>query len=135
VSPKERCRRYISREKLGASSTLSNGTEKPTDWNAIKLAQSQSGDSVTCDNGSFGQHKEQPKKGALTPKAHGEKLLEPTRQRPKSNADECWEKTPGLDKLVLKTPAARGKMVDVLAHYTVWNAQTSETSIYTQKQQ
>ena len=30
--------------------------------------------------------------------------------------------TPGVDKLVIKTPAARGKMVDVLAYYTLWKA-------------
>src|SRR3989449_9874320 len=30
--------------------------------------------------------------------------------------------TPGVDKLVIKTPAARGKMVDALAHYTLWKA-------------
>ncbi len=31
--------------------------------------------------------------------------------------------TPGIDKLVLKTPAARAKMVDALAHFTLWKAQ------------
>jgi RNA-directed DNA polymerase len=30
--------------------------------------------------------------------------------------------TPGVDKLVIKTPAARGSMVDVLAHYSLWKA-------------
>src|SRR6266566_406706 len=30
--------------------------------------------------------------------------------------------TPGVDKLVIKTPAARGKMVDALAHYSPWKA-------------
>ena len=30
--------------------------------------------------------------------------------------------TPGVDKLVIKTPAARGRMVDVLAHYSLWKA-------------
>src|SRR2546421_1283102 len=30
--------------------------------------------------------------------------------------------TPGVDKLVLKTPAARGRMVDTLAHYSLWKA-------------
>jgi RNA-directed DNA polymerase len=30
--------------------------------------------------------------------------------------------TPGVDKLVIKTPAARGRMVDILAHYTLWKA-------------
>jgi RNA-directed DNA polymerase len=30
--------------------------------------------------------------------------------------------TPGVDKLVIKTPAARGRMVDTLAHYTLWKA-------------
>jgi RNA-directed DNA polymerase len=31
--------------------------------------------------------------------------------------------TPGVDKLVLKTPAARGRLVDVLANYSLWQAQ------------
>src|SRR5690349_19836040 len=30
--------------------------------------------------------------------------------------------TPGVDKVLLKTPAARGRMVDHLAHYTLWTA-------------
>jgi RNA-directed DNA polymerase len=30
--------------------------------------------------------------------------------------------TPGVDKLVIKTPAARGRMVDALAHYSLWKA-------------
>ncbi|GHO82397.1 hypothetical protein KSZ_04030 [Dictyobacter formicarum] len=30
--------------------------------------------------------------------------------------------TPGVDKLVIKTPDARGKMVDALAHYSLWKA-------------
>src|SRR5260370_10624345 len=30
--------------------------------------------------------------------------------------------TPGMDKLVIKTPAARGKLVDYLAHYSPWKA-------------
>src|SRR5690348_10967723 len=31
-------------------------------------------------------------------------------------------KTPGVDKVLLKTPAARGRMVDHLAHYQLWRA-------------
>src|SRR5215472_14586890 len=30
--------------------------------------------------------------------------------------------TPGMDKLVIKTPAARGRMVDALAHHSFWKA-------------
>jgi RNA-directed DNA polymerase len=30
--------------------------------------------------------------------------------------------TPGVDKVLLKTPAARGRMVDHLAHYKLWTA-------------
>ena len=30
--------------------------------------------------------------------------------------------TPGVDKLVIKTPEARGRMVDILAHSTLWKA-------------
>src|SRR6266576_2082913 len=30
--------------------------------------------------------------------------------------------TPGVDKLVVKTPEARGRMVDHLAHYSAWKA-------------
>ena len=32
------------------------------------------------------------------------------------------KKTPGVDKVLLKTPAARGRMVDHLAHYQLWKA-------------
>ena len=31
--------------------------------------------------------------------------------------------TPGVDKQVLKTPAARGRMVDALANFSLWQAQ------------
>jgi len=31
-------------------------------------------------------------------------------------------KTPGVDKVLLKTPEARGRMVDHLAHYQLWRA-------------
>jgi RNA-directed DNA polymerase len=31
--------------------------------------------------------------------------------------------TPGVDKLILKTPAARGRMVDALGNYSIWQAQ------------
>src|SRR5215469_9906569 len=31
-------------------------------------------------------------------------------------------KTPGVDRVLLKTPAARGRMVDHLAHYQIWTA-------------
>ncbi len=30
--------------------------------------------------------------------------------------------TPGVDKVLLKTPAARGRMVDHLAHFQIWTA-------------
>src|SRR5258707_10161498 len=30
--------------------------------------------------------------------------------------------TPGVDKLVIKTPAARGRMADALAYYHLWKA-------------
>ncbi len=30
--------------------------------------------------------------------------------------------TPGVDKVLLKTPAARGRMVEYLAHYQIWTA-------------
>ena len=32
------------------------------------------------------------------------------------------ENTPGVDKLAIKTPAARGRMVDALARYSLWQA-------------
>jgi RNA-directed DNA polymerase len=32
------------------------------------------------------------------------------------------KKTPGVDKVLLKTPEARGRMVDHLAHYQLWKA-------------
>ncbi|NWJ47126.1 MAG: group II intron reverse transcriptase/maturase [Chloroflexi bacterium] len=35
-------------------------------------------------------------------------------------------KTPGLDKVVVKTPAARGKLVDELCQYQTWKAQPAK---------
>jgi RNA-directed DNA polymerase len=31
--------------------------------------------------------------------------------------------TPGIDKVVIKTPEARGRLVDMLHHYQPWKAQ------------
>ena len=41
-------------------------------------------------------------------------------------------KTPGVDKVLLKTPEARGRMVDHLAHYQLWRAKPAR-SVYIAK--
>ena len=101
---------------------LANGTEKPTDWNAINWRKANRAIRNLRQRifraAQEGNLKKVRSLQKLMVKSYSNRLVS-VRRVTQMNAGK---NTPGLDKLVLKTPAARGKMVDVLAHYTVWNA-------------
>src|SRR5260221_10923128 len=102
--------------------SLANGTEKRTDWNAINWRKANR----TVRNlrrriFRATQERDQKKVRSLQKlmlKSYSNRLVS-VRRVTQTNAGK---NTPGMDKLVIKTPAARGRMVDDLAHYTLWKA-------------
>jgi RNA-directed DNA polymerase len=101
---------------------LANGTEKQTAWNAINWPKANR----TVRNlrqRLFRAAQESNLKKVrslqkLMLKSYSNRLVS-VRRVAQINAGKH---TPGVDKLVLKTPAARGNMVDHLAHVTLWKA-------------
>src|SRR6266436_3506851 len=101
---------------------LANGTEKQTDWNAIDWRKANR----TVRNlrqrifraAQEGNLKKVRSLQKLMLKSYSNRLVS-VRRVAQINAGK---NTPGVDKLVLKTPAARGRMVDALAHYQPWKA-------------
>ena|SRR2546425_2047665 len=99
-----------------------NGTEKQTEWNAIDWRKANR--TVrnlrrrifrAAQEGSLNKVRSLQK---LMLKSYSNRLVS-VRRVAQINAGKH---TPGVDKLVIKTPAARGRMVDLLAHYTLWKA-------------
>ena len=101
---------------------LANGTEKQTDWNAVNWRKANR----TVRNlrqrlFRATQERDLNKVRSLQKlmlKSYSNRLVS-VRRVAQINAGKD---TPGVDKLVLKTPAARGRMVDHLAHFTLWKA-------------
>jgi len=101
---------------------LANGTEKQTDWNAIDWRKAnrivrnlrQRIFRATQEGNQKKVHSLQK----LMLKSYSNRLVS-VRRVTQINAGK---NTPGVDKLVIKTPAARARMVDTLAHYTLWMA-------------
>src|SRR5438045_6574198 len=101
---------------------LANGTEKQTNWNAIDWRKANR----TVRNlrhrifraAQEGNLKKVRSLQKLMLKSYSNRLVS-VRRVAQINAGKH---TPGVDKLVLKTPAARGRMVDTLAHYSLWKA-------------
>src|SRR5258708_16138404 len=105
------------RETLSA-----NGTEKQTDWNTVNWRKANRFVRNLRQRIFRAAHEGNLKKvrslQKLMLKSYSNRLVS-VRRVAQINAGK---NTPGVDKLVIKTPAARGKMVDVLAHYTLWKA-------------
>jgi RNA-directed DNA polymerase len=105
------------RESLSA-----NGTEKQTDWNAINWKKANR----TVRNlrqrifraAQEGNLKKVRSLQKLMLKSYSNRLVS-VRRVTQINAGK---NTPGVDKLVIKTPAARAKMVNELAHFSLWKA-------------
>src|SRR5437667_10535076 len=102
---------------------FANGTEKQTDWNAINWRKANR----TVRNlrhrifraAQEGNRKRVRSLQKLMLKSYSNRCVS-VRRVAQSNAGK---NTPGVDKLVLKTPAARGRMVDHLADYSLWKTQ------------
>ena len=102
--------------------SLANGTEKQTDWNAINWRKANR----TVRNlrhrifraAQEGNLKKVHSLQKLMLKSYSNRLVS-VRRVAQVNAGK---NTPGVDKLVIKTPAARGRMVDTLAQYHLWKA-------------
>jgi hypothetical protein len=98
------------------------GTEEWTDWNAINWRKANR----TVRNlrrriFRATQESDQKKVRSLQKlmlKSYSNRLVS-VRRVTQINAGK---NTPGVDRLVIKTPEARGRMVDDLAHYTLWKA-------------
>ncbi len=102
--------------------SLANGTKKQTDWNAINWRKANR-TVRTLRHRIFratqeGNLKKVRSLQKLMLKSYSNRLVS-VRRVAQINAGKH---TPGVDKLVLKTPAARGRMVDALAHYSLWKA-------------
>lgn len=109
------------REDLSA-----NGTEKQTDWNAIDWRQAEK----TVRNlrqrifraTQEGDMKKVRSLQKLMLKSYSNRLVSVRRVTQVSTG----KNTPGVDKMVIKTPAARGELVDFIARYTTWKAQPAK---------
>jgi RNA-directed DNA polymerase len=101
---------------------LANGTKKPTDWNAVNW---RSANRVVRNlrqrifrAAQEGNQKKVHSLQKLLVRSYSNRLIS-VRRVAQMNAGK---NTPGMDKLVIKTPAARGKMVDTLAKNSLWQA-------------
>src|SRR5262252_8810619 len=105
---------------MQAHTSLANGTKTQTDWNTIHWRKANR----TVRNlrqrifraTQEGNQKKVRSLQKLMLKSYSNRLVS-VRRVAQINAGKH---TPGIDKLVLKTPAARGRMVDHLAHFTLW---------------
>jgi RNA-directed DNA polymerase len=103
-------------------SSSANGTEKQTDWNASNwrkvhrtVRNLRQRIFRAAQEGDLNKVRSLQK---LMLKSYSNRLVS-VRRVAQINAGK---NTAGVDKLVIKTPAARGRMVDFLAHFTLWKA-------------
>jgi RNA-directed DNA polymerase len=105
---------------------LANGTEKQTDWNAIDWRKANRTVRNLRHRIFRATHEGNLKKvrslQKLMLKSYSNRLVS-VRRVAQVNAGKH---PPGVDKLVIKTPVARGKMVDALAHYSLWKAKPAK---------
>ena len=102
--------------------SLANGTEKPTDWKTIEWIRAYR----TVRNlrqrifraTQEGNLKKVRSLQKLMLKSYSNRLVS-VRRVTQVNAGK---NTPGMDGMVVKSPAARGKLVDALGQYTAWKA-------------
>lgn len=109
------------REDLSA-----NRTARQTDWNAIDWRQAER----TVRNlrqrifraTQEGNLKKVRSLQKLMVRSYSNRLVSVRRVTQISTG----KNTPGVDKMVVKTPGARGELVDFLARYTIWKAQPAK---------
>src|SRR5260370_10730464 len=111
---------------MQAHRSLANGTEKQTDWNAINWRKANRAVRNLRHRifraAQEGNLKRVHSLQKLMLKSYSNRLVS-VRRVTQMNAGK---NTPGVDKLVVKTPAARGRMVDTLAHSTLWKAKPAK---------
>jgi RNA-directed DNA polymerase len=104
------------------ASSLANGTEKQTDWNTTDWKKAnrivRNLRQRIFRAAQEGNLKKVRSLQKLMLKSYSNRLVS-VRRVAQINAGK---NTPGVDKLVIKTPEARGRMVDALAHYALWQA-------------
>ncbi len=102
--------------------SFANGTEKQTDWNTINWHKAnrtvRSLRQRIFRATQEGNLKKVRSLQKLMLKSYSNRVVS-VRRVAQINAGKH---TPGVDKLVLKTPAARGRMVDTLVRYCLWKA-------------
>src|SRR5512142_628581 len=111
---------------MQAQERLANGTEKQTAWNATDWKKANR----TVRNlrhrifraTQEGNLKKVRSLQKLMLKSYSNRLVS-VRRVAQINAGKD---TPGVDKLVIKTPEARGRMVDALAHFSLWKAKPAK---------
>ncbi len=103
-------------------SLFANGTEKQTDWNAIDWRKAnrivRNLRHRIFRATQEGNYKKVHSLQHLMMRSYSNRLVS-VRRVAQINAGK---NTPGVDKLVIKTPAARGRMADTLAHFSCWKA-------------
>lgn len=103
-------------------SLSANGTEKQTDWNTVNWRKVNRAVRTLRQRIFRAAHEGNLKKvhslQKLMLKSYSNRLMS-VRRVAQINAGK---NTPGVDKLVIKTPIARAKMVDALVQYTLWKA-------------
>src|SRR5215472_5987831 len=101
---------------------LANGTERPTDWNTVNWRKVNRAVRNLRQRifraAQEGNLKKVHSLQKLMVKSYSNRLVS-VRRVTQMNAGK---NTPGVDKLVLKTPVARGSVVDDLASFTLWKA-------------
>jgi RNA-directed DNA polymerase len=104
------------------AASLANGTKRQTDWNTIDWRKANQAVRNlrhrifrATQEGNWKKVRSLQK---LMLKSYSNRLVS-VRRVTQINAGK---RTPGVDKLVIKTPEARGRMVDVLADYSLWKA-------------
>lgn len=114
------------------SFALANGTKGQTDWNAINWRKAN----------RFVKNLRQRIFRATTERNYKKvrslqklmlrsfaNILTSVRRVTQQNAGR---NTPGIDKVVVKTPTTRGKLVDELSTFTQWKSKTCASGVHTE---
>lgn len=101
---------------------LVNGTERPTEWNAINWRQAERKVRNLRQRlfraSQMGDHTKVRSLQKLMLRSHANVVVS-VRRVTQTNRGKH---TPGVDKVLVKTPTARGHLVDHLRSYQPWKA-------------
>jgi RNA-directed DNA polymerase len=106
-----------------------NGTKEPTVWNAIDWRQAQRRVSNLRRRifraSAEGDRRKVPSLQKLMLRSRSNALLAVRRVTQVNRGKD----TPGVDRLVVKTPKARAALVDAVAQYQPWRVQPAKQSV------